>query len=108
MRDRAHEEQITARDLRGTRPQRAAGALLGEPPEWDWDAGLSEKERAELAELRDSTDRQRLQLERKEQEITRATSEAQALRGGLRALADARLWRRRRVIALLRRQGLLD
>jgi len=112
MRDGA-DPHITAKDLRAekraaTPPRSRAPLALGAPPEWDWDAGLSDQDRAELGDLRDLTSRLREQLERQNAELTRAQSQARALRGGLRQLASAGLWRRRRVIVLLRAQGLLD
>jgi hypothetical protein len=107
------EPHITARDLRDRRrassaPRPSAALAIGAPPEWDWDAGLSDQDRVELTDLRDLTARLREQLERQDGELGRARSETRALRGGLRQLAGAGLWRRRRVIALLRAQGLLD
>jgi hypothetical protein len=106
MRDGAPEHDITVTDLRQSR--RRTATLLGDPPEWDWDAGLSDQDVAELGELRNTAERQRKQLEQQAGEIAGARSEAEQLRDGLRDLACARLWRRRRVIALLRAKGLLE
>ena len=111
MRDGA-DPHITAKDLRAERraapPRSPATLALGAPPEWDWDAGLSDQDRAELGELRDLAATQGEQLERQDGDLAHLRSESRALRGGLRQLASAGLWRRRRVIALLRAQGLLD
>jgi hypothetical protein len=112
MHDPAPEHDITVTDLRESRrraaSQHSPGTLLGEPPEWDWNAGLSDQDVAELGELRDTAERQREQLEQQAGEIAGARSEAAQLRDGLRDLACARLWRRRRLIVLLRAKGLLD
>jgi hypothetical protein len=112
MPDGTREHDITATDLRDgvrpTTPPPSPAALPGEPREWDWDAGLSDQDRAAMRELGGTVERQRQQLERQEREIARTRSDAHRLREGLRSLSGAGLWRRRRVIALLRAQGVLD
>ena len=113
MPDRNSEHFVSADDLRAAlarhgAPRRRA-ALLSEPPgEWDWDPGLSDAERAELAELRDTVAHQREQLDELRRARDTATTQAQALRDALSALASSRAWKRRAAVKVLRARGLLD
>ena len=113
MPDRNSESFITAHDLRAAlAPQdapRRPAALLSDPPgDWDWDPGLSDAERAELAELRDTVAQQREQLDELRRARDTATTQAQALRDALSSLASTRAWKRRGAVKLLRARGLLD
>ena len=113
MPDRNSEPFITAHDLRAAltrqaEPRRPA-ALLSEPPgEWDWDPGLSDAERAELAELRHTVAQQREQLDELRCARDTATTQAQGLRDALSSLASSRAWKRRAAVKVLRTRGLLD
>ena len=113
MPDRNSEPFITADDLRAALARQGAprrpAALLSEPPgEWDWDPGLCDAERAELAELRDTVAHQREQLDELRRARDTATTQAQALRDALSALASSRAWKRRAAVKVLRARGLLD
>jgi hypothetical protein len=113
MPDRSSEPFITAQDLRAAlAPQgapRRPAALLSEPAgEWDWDPGLSDAERVELAELRSAVAHQREQLDELRRACDSATTHMHALRDALGSLAATRAWNRRAAIAALRARGLLD
>ena len=113
MPDSNSEPFITAHDLRAAlAPQgapRQPAALLSElPGDWDWDPGLSDAERAELAELRDTVAQQREQLDELRRARDTATTQAHALRDALSSLASTRAWKRRGAIKALRARGLLD
>jgi hypothetical protein len=113
MPDRNSEPFITAHDLRAALARQGArrrpAALLSERPgEWDWDPGLSDAERAELAELRDTVAQQREQLDELRRARDTATTQAQALRDALSSLASCRAWKRRGAVKGLRARGLLD
>ena len=113
MPDRGSEPFITAHDLRAAlAPQgapRRPAALLSEPAgEWDWDPGLSDAERVELAELRDTVAQQREQLDELRRARDTATTQARALHDALGSLASTRAWKRRGVVKALRARGLLD
>ena len=91
MPDRNSEPFITADDLRAALAQQGAprrrAALLSEPPgEWDWDPGLSDAERAELAQLRDTVAHPREQRDELRRARDTATTPAQALRDARSAL----------------------
>jgi hypothetical protein len=106
---------ITAADLRsalapsGQARRRPTGLLSAEPPAagWDWDTELSAADRAELDDLRRTVGEQCAALDSLRGEVQTARSDAAAARDGLAALAAARPWQRRGVIARLRERDLL-
>src|SRR3954447_9249055 len=107
MPDRNSEPSITAHDLRSALPPQGAprrpAALLSEPPgDWNWDPGVSDAERAELAELRDTVAQQHEQLDELRRARDTATTQAQALRDALSSLASSRAWKRRGAVKVLR------
>ena len=113
MPDRNREPLVSAHDLRAALARQGAprrpAALLSEPAgEWDWDPGLCDAERAELAELRDTLAQQREQLDELRRARDTATTQAQALRDALSSLASCRAWKRRGAVKVLRARGLLD
>jgi hypothetical protein len=113
MPDRNSEPFVSAHDLRAALARPGASrrpiALLSERPgEWDWDPGLSDAERAELAELRHTVAQQREQLDELRCARDTATTQAQALRDALSSLASSRAWKRRGAVKALRASGLLD
>jgi hypothetical protein len=113
MPDRNSEPFVSADDLRAAlarqgAPRRPAALLADRPSEWDWDPGLCDAERVELAELRDTVAQQREQLDELRRARDTATSQAQALRDALSSLASSRAWKRRGAVKALRARGLLD
>jgi hypothetical protein len=115
--ERHPEPHITASDLRGAltpaRARRQPRTLLegrqeasaGRP--WTWNAGLSDGERDELDALREEARRLRAERDEARGDLAAGERREGALRLGLRELVDARPWRRRAVIADLRRRRLL-
>ena len=85
------------------RPRRLAPLVAGDPDEWSERDG----KHAELVELRATVETQRAHVEELTGELERTRGRELALRGALQRLAGARMWRRRRVLADLRRQQLL-
>ncbi len=113
MPDRNSEPLVTADDLRAALAPHGAprrpGALLPQPPgDWDWDPGLSDAERAELAELRATVAQQHEQLDELRRARDTAATRAQALSDALSMLAATRALKRRAAIKALRARGLLD
>lgn len=113
MPDPSDEPQITAQDLRAALaphgvPRRPSTLLSARAGDWDWEAGVSGAERAELDELRDTVTRQREQLDELGRAHDSASTEAQALREALSSLARTAVWKRRGAINALRARGLLD
>jgi hypothetical protein len=108
-------QSVTRQDLRdalatgpGRRPTSLFNATPAETPAWDWDgAELGAGERLELHELRQLSTEQREHIDELTTAKEAAEAREQALRSGLRRLANASPIGRRRVIADLRRTDLL-
>jgi hypothetical protein len=106
-------DAVTQQDMRvalngAPSPRRRSTPIAdGSPPAWDWSAELSEAERAELVELRRTVADLRADADDARSEAARSRRDAEDLRAGMRQLAAARPWRRRRVFDEIRRSGLL-
>ncbi len=107
------EPNVTRDDLRaalargGARPARRLPHVPSEPsppPAWDWRPDVGEQE---AEELREEVARLEAELDRQAIRIRRAEHRASTLHDGLRALAGARAWSRRRVLADLKARTLL-
>ena len=84
-------------------PRRLSELPPGDPAEWT----AHDAKHAELVELRASVLTLTERLDDVQGELERALGRELAARGALARVANARVWRRRRVLARLRSQGLL-
>ena len=84
-------------------PRRLRELPVGDPAEWT----AHDAKHAELVELRASVQTLRGHVDELQGELERALGRELAARGALMRLAGAGPWRRRRIMAELRAQGLL-
>ena len=77
--------------------------MASSQPAWEW----TTDEQAELEELRASTEELETQIERLRGAAADARAREHEVRKALHALADARPWQRRAVVADLAGRGLL-
>jgi prefoldin subunit 5 len=73
----------------------------------DWGVELRDEERSELEHLRSTFAQLRTQLDQAQEALRSCTQRHQDASQALRQLAEARPWRRRRVLAALRERQLL-
>jgi hypothetical protein len=74
---------------------------------WDWGVELRDEERSELELLRSTVAQLRTQLDQAHEAVRICTQRHQDAGRALRQLAEARPWRRRRVLSSLRERRLL-
>jgi hypothetical protein len=74
---------------------------------WDWGVEFRDEERAELDLLRGTVAELRAELGRRDEALQICRHRHREASHALRDLAEAGLWRRRRVVAALRERGLL-
>lgn len=74
---------------------------------WDWGVELRDDERAELELLRSTVAQLRAELVRTDEALKICRHRHREASAAVRELAEARLWRRRRVLAALRERRLL-
>jgi hypothetical protein len=74
---------------------------------WDWGVDLRDEERSELEALRRTVAQLRTQLDQTHEALRSCRQRHQDTSQALRQLAEARLWRRRRVRTALRARQLL-
>jgi hypothetical protein len=74
---------------------------------WDWGVELRDEERSELELLRSTVAQLRTQLDQAHEAVRIRTQRHQDASRALRQLAEARPWRRRRVLSSLRERQLL-
>lgn len=74
---------------------------------WDWGVELRDEERSELEALRSTVTQLRTQLDQAHEALRSCGQRHQDASQALRQLAEARPWRRRRVLTALRERQLL-
>ena len=74
---------------------------------WDWGVDLRDEERSELEVLRRTVAQLRTQLDQAHEALGSCRQRQQDASQAIRQLAEARLWRRRRVRTALRERQLL-
>jgi hypothetical protein len=74
---------------------------------WDWGVEFREEERAELDLLRSTVAQLRTELDQAHEALRSWRQRHHDASQALRELAEARLWRRRRVLVALRERHLL-
>jgi hypothetical protein len=74
---------------------------------WDWGVEFRDEERAELDLLRETVPRLRSELGRIDEALKISRHRHRDASQGLRELAEAKPWRRRRVLMALRKRRLL-
>jgi transcription initiation factor TFIIIB Brf1 subunit/transcription initiation factor TFIIB len=74
---------------------------------WDWGVEFRDEERAELDQLRETVPELRTELDRIDEALKISRHRHRAASQALRELAEAKPWRRRRVLSGLRERRLL-